>query len=108
MGALAAIQDDADVDVDEAPAAGSERRFGLVRDPEYGRGSARALLIGHNIARWRNRHGLSQSQLARALGCDHAAISRWENGQRLPNLPTLLALGQILGCGAAALLPDER
>ncbi len=65
-----------------------------------------AAVIGHNVERWRRARGWTQEDLAQAIGCNRSAVSRWEAGRRLPSLPHLLALGNVLGCGAAALLPD--
>jgi DNA-binding XRE family transcriptional regulator len=62
--------------------------------------------IGEAITARRQAAGLSQTELAQAIGCNRSAISRWEMGTRLPALPHLLALGRALGCGAGALLPE--
>ena len=64
--------------------------------------------LGANIKRWRQRRGLSQAALAAAVGCDRSVVCRWEAGLRTPTLGHLLALGRALGCGAAALLPEEK
>jgi len=61
--------------------------------------------VGARIRRRRGQRGWSQGQLGRALGRDHSTVSRWESGDRLPTLPALLAIGRVLGCGPAALLP---
>lgn len=65
-----------------------------------------AIVIGQNVERWRRVRGWTQEDLAGAVGCNRSAVSRWEAGRRLPSLPHLLALGDALGCGAAALLPN--
>ena len=65
-----------------------------------------AVRIGEEIASRRQQLGLSQHELAQAIGCDRSAVSRWEMGLRLPSLPHLIALGRALGCGARALLPE--
>ncbi len=64
-----------------------------------------AAVIGQNVERWRRVRGWTQEDLARVIGCNRSAVSRWEAGRRLPSLPHLLALGDALGCGASALLP---
>ncbi len=66
-----------------------------------------AAVIGHNVEERRRSRGWTQEDLARAIGCNRSAISRWEAGRRLPSLPHLLTLGEVLGCGAAALLPED-
>jgi DNA-binding XRE family transcriptional regulator len=65
-----------------------------------------ALRIGGEIAARRQKLGMSQHDLARAIGCDRSAVSRWEMGLRLPSVPHLIAIGRALGCGARALLPE--
>lgn len=34
-----------------------------------------------DLAAWRETNGLSQSDLARALGVDHSTVWRWEHGR---------------------------
>ena len=65
-----------------------------------------AVWIGEEIATRRQELGMSQHELAQAIGCDRSSVSRWEMGLRLPSLPHLIALGRALGCGARALLPE--
>ena len=71
-----------------------------------GRPDPLAVEIGVAIATRRQERGLSQAELAAALACDRSAVSRWEMGLRLPTVPHLMAIGQVLGCGARALLPE--
>jgi len=37
---------------------------------------------GKNLVKWRKQQGLTQKQLAQALGVDVMTISRWERGVR--------------------------
>lgn len=49
-----------------------------------------------DIRAWREERGLSQADLARALGVTQATVSRWETGERPPPLPMLrLALERL-------------
>ncbi len=51
--------------------------------------------VGENIKTRRLEKGLSQSGLAAALGVTAQAVSKWENGQSMPDpskLPELAAL----------------
>lgn len=67
-----------------------------------------AIGVGANLRRRRRRQGLSQAALAAAVGRDRSTISRWESGERLPNLASLVALGRALRCDPAALLPQAK
>lgn len=58
--------------------------------------------IGQTLTRLRAESGLSQQELARSLASDgisvtNQAISKWENGQTLPNATQFLALCRALG-----------
>jgi transcriptional regulator with XRE-family HTH domain len=55
----------------------------------------------------RERHQLSQSELARRCGIDQGAISRTEAGQTGPNWETLNSIAKGLGVPMYALLVDE-
>jgi len=67
-----------------------------------------ALGVGVNLRCRRRRQGLTQTALATAVGRDRSTISRWESGERLPNLTSLVALGRVLRCDPAALLPRAK
>lgn len=60
--------------------------------------------FGENLRRARGRAGLTQVQLAVAAPFDRAAISRVENGERAPDLPTLLRLAHALSMKPTDLL----
>ena len=48
--------------------------------------------------------GLTQAQLAEAVGCSEHAINRWENGQFAPKGQNLLKLADALKCDPLKLL----
>ena len=48
------------------------------------------------LRRLRQERGLSMGQLGRAMGEDHAQISRFESGDRTPSRATLGALTRVL------------
>ena len=55
------------------------------------------LATGKNIARLREKSGLSVSDLQEYFGFDAPqAIYKWQRGQTLPSTDNLLALGQLL------------
>jgi len=45
----------------------------------------------------RKRKGLSQKQLAEALGVDQSSISKYERGTRTPSVTSLILLVKTLG-----------
>ena len=45
----------------------------------------------------REDKGLSQSQLAKLTNISQAAISLWEDGQRLPNAEAIITMAQFFG-----------
>lgn len=58
---------------------------------------AYAAVIGKLVLRLRSMRGLSQGQLATAAGLSQSALSRFENGQTLPDAYELRALANALG-----------
>lgn len=42
--------------------------------------------------------GMTQQQLAEAVGCLRGDIGRWERGERRPNTGSALKLARALGC----------
>ena len=53
--------------------------------------------IGNNIAACRKRFGLTQAELAEKLNYSDKAVSKWERGDSLPDVMTLMLLAQQLG-----------
>lgn len=52
--------------------------------------------IGKYIALLRRKNNMTQEQLAESLGVTNKSVSRWENGQSLPDISVLLELSEIL------------
>ena len=48
--------------------------------------------LGHNILTLRRQKGVTQEELAAALGVTSAAVSKWENNYTLPDILMLCAL----------------
>ncbi len=60
----------------------------------------------NKIREYRLKAGLSQRKLGEMLGRTHNAVSSWELGLSLPNVPLLLRMAKILGTLAEALYMD--
>ena len=64
--------------------------------------------IGKFIADCRKEKNLTQSELAEKLGITDRAISKWENGNCLPDAGKMLELCGILGITVNELLSGEK
>ena len=60
--------------------------------------------MGAKIRQYREQLGMSQRQLAFALGLDPSAVCLWESGKSVPTVQNLYRLADILGCDARDLL----
>lgn len=60
-----------------------------------------------HIAAARIRAGMTQAQLAEAIGSTQKEVSLWETGSRCPRATTLLKIARALNCPAEALMPEE-
>lgn len=71
-----------------------------MRDPEYRaeyERTAFANAVAIRVMKYRAKHGLSQSALARELGMHQPAIARLEAGDHQPSLETLARLARGMG-----------
>ena len=64
--------------------------------------------IGRFIATRRHERGMTQRELAEALGLSNRTISKWECGDGLPELANILPLCELLGITADELLRGKR
>ena len=64
--------------------------------------------IGEKIREYRQKQGMTQDYLASELHVSPQAISKWENGQTMPDINLLLPLSRILGVGVNELLGGSR
>lgn len=62
--------------------------------------------IGANIAACRKQAGLTQAGLAEQLNYSDKAVSKWERGESVPDVLTLMALAEKLGVTVNDLLTD--
>lgn len=60
--------------------------------------------FGTRIRALRARQGISQNQLAEALGVSRSAVAMWESDAREPSLEMLLHMAEALGAAPAELL----
>lgn len=52
--------------------------------------------LGKNLKNMRERHNMSQSQLARKLWLDRSSISGYEIGKRMPDIMILWEMAEIM------------
>ena len=52
--------------------------------------------IGERITQLRKEQNISQVQLAKALDVSRQAVSKWENGQSVPDMVNLIQLADLL------------
>lgn len=64
--------------------------------------------IGRRISELRKERQLTQEQLAEKLGVSNRSVSRWENGNTLPEMSILLQLCKVLDVGIADLITGEQ
>ena len=62
------------------------------------------LSIGQNIAALRRRQGVTQEQLASAVGVSASAVSKWESAQSCPDIALLAPLARFFGVSVDLLL----
>lgn len=54
--------------------------------------------MGEKLREARQRAGMTQAQLAEAIGCKQKDVSRWEAGLFEPGVLTVKKMAQALGC----------
>ena len=62
--------------------------------------------IGTNISNLRKRQGLTQAGLAEKVNYSDKAVSKWERGESVPDILTLVDLAEVLGVTVDDLLQD--
>ena len=62
--------------------------------------------LGANIASYRKRLGLTQLGLAEKLNYSDKAVSKWERGESMPDVPTLVQLAELFEVTVDELLID--
>ena len=64
--------------------------------------------LGTNIMTYRKRQGLTQAGLAEKLNYSDKAVSKWERGESIPDVLTLLQLASLFGVKVDDLLSDPN
>ena len=64
--------------------------------------------IGAKIREYRQKKGLTQDALAAELHVSSQAVSKWENGQTMPDISLLMPISRVLGIGVNDLLGGDR
>lgn len=64
--------------------------------------------IGANIASYRKRDGLTQAGLAEKLNYSDKAVSKWERGDSVPDVMTLVQLAELFQVPVGDLLADPN
>lgn len=66
------------------------------------------LRIGNNIARLRKEAGMTQAELAERLNYSDKAVSKWERGESMPDILTLMQMSQHFGKDINELLYEPQ
>lgn len=64
--------------------------------------------LGANIASYRKQMGLTQLSLADKLNYSDKAVSKWERGESVPDVLTLVQLAELFGVSVNDLLADPN
>ncbi|MBQ9227658.1 MAG: response regulator [Eubacterium sp.] len=68
-----------------------------IKNEEIAQMSQGGVKLGLKIHKIREERGITTTQLAEQLGCALQTVYRWESGTRLPDIPTLMKIAQVLG-----------
>ena len=63
--------------------------------------------LGANIASYRKRQRLTQAALAEKINYSDKAVSKWERGESIPDLPTIVLLAELFEVKVDDLLVDD-
>jgi len=62
--------------------------------------------FGAKLKALRERHGLTQEELAKSLGVDKNTVWRWENDERMPRRANLQMIANFFGMGTGEVMDD--
>ena len=63
--------------------------------------------VGKNLMYYRKQAGLTQAELAEKINYSDKSISKWESGNGVPDLYTLMALGELFNVPINAFIAEE-
>ncbi len=61
-------------------------------------------IIAENLSFYRKLHGLTQAELAEAIGYSDKSVSKWERGEGLPDILLFITLSEIYGITVSELV----
>lgn len=64
----------------------------------------RTEIIAENISLYRRLNGLTQTELAEAIGYSNKSVSKWERDEGLPDILMLISLSDIYGITVSELI----
>lgn len=64
-------------------------------------------VFGERLTETRKRCGITQLGLAEKLNYSDKAVSKWERGESLPDVLTIMKIGEVLGVTMSYLLGEE-
>lgn len=64
--------------------------------------------FGEFLFKLRKEKGMTQAELAQALGVTNKAVSKWETGEAMPETALLLPISRIFGVSVDELLDGKR
>jgi DNA-binding XRE family transcriptional regulator len=79
---------------------------GITFDDNAYREAGWAMDLAELVYTTRTKAGLTQTELAAAMGTSQSAVAAWENGARTPGVETLERLARA--CGWQAIPPRQR
>lgn len=63
--------------------------------------------IGENIKNLREKHGMSQSELAAKIGKSREAISQYEHGHTIPRMGVIEDMASVFGVKKSAIIESR-
>ena len=65
------------------------------------------LILADNLTKLRKKHKLTQVELAHQLGFSDKSISKWEQGDTIPDIETIKKIADLYGISVDSLLEDK-